>query len=67
MPRVPKLDHAMTATIARRMVKAGTKVLALLLGSIVLQSLVVHLERVGLWGRTQEKKRTLTGQHGYCH
>ena len=48
MPRVPKLDYAMTATIARRTVRAGTKVLALLLGSIVLQSLVVHLERSGV-------------------
>merc|ERR1712137_573788 len=45
MPNVHKLNQAMTATIARRTVRAGTKVLALLpgvLGSIVLQSLVVH-------------------------
>ena len=59
-----KCDHAPTATIARRTVRAGTKVLALLLsvvlplllvvvvllllpvlGSIVLQLFVVHLER----------------------
>ena len=40
MPRVPKLDHAMTATIARRTVRAGTKVLALLL-SVVLPLLLV--------------------------
>ena len=50
MPKVHKLNQAMTATIARRTVRAGTKVLALfpgVLGSIVLQSLVVHLERSG--------------------
>ena len=68
MPRVPKLDHAMAATIARRTVRAGTKVLALLLsvvlplllevvvllavlGSIVLQLFVVHLERSGVMGK----------------
>ena len=69
MPRVPKLDYAMTATIARRTVRAGTKVLALLLsvvlplslvvvvlplpvlGSIVLQLFVVHLERSGVMGK----------------
>merc|ERR1719357_2508745 len=42
---VHKLNQAMTAMIARRTVRAGTKVLALfpgVLGSIVLQSLVVH-------------------------
>ena len=64
MPRVPKLDHAMTATIARRTVRVGTKVLALLLslvpplllvvedlGSIVLQLFVVHLEKSGVMGK----------------
>ena len=34
------MDHAMTATIARRTVRAGTKVLALLL-SVVLPLLLV--------------------------
>ena len=80
MPRVPKLDHAMAATIARRTVRAGTKVLALLLpvvlplllvvevlGSIVLQLFVVHLERSGVMGLLARNKHTLTGQHRYCH
>merc|ERR1719357_1456188 len=42
---VHKLNQAMTAAIARRTVRAGTKVLALfpgVLGSIVLQLFVVH-------------------------
>ena len=63
MPRVPKLDHAMTATIARRTVRVGTKVLALLLvvedlGSIVLQLFVVHLERVGSHEEEREREQT---------
>ena len=67
MPKVHKLNQAMTATIARRTVRAGTKVRALfpgVLGSIVLQSLVVHLERE--WGymrkKEKENKPTLSGR-----
>ena len=77
MPRVHKLNQAMTATIARRTVRAGIKVLALLLsvvlplllvvvvllllpvlGSIVLQLFVSHLERMGELMRKQARDLT---------
>ena len=41
---------------------AGTKDPALLLGSIVLQSFVVHLERSGvIWEGKQKRRRTPSG------
>ena len=49
MLQVYKLFHAMTAIVVRRRVRAGTKVLALLPGSPVLQSFVPNLERERLW------------------
>ena len=55
MPLLYKLAHAMTAIVARRKVRAGTKALPLLFesrGSPVLQSFVAHLERK----ESQERK-----------
>ena len=43
--RSHKLDQAMTTRVARRMVRTGTKALALFLGSPVLQLSVLHLRK----------------------
>ena len=63
-----KLVLVIMTTTVRRTVRAGTKVLAEFVGSILLQLFVVHLVREGLWGvgSKQEMYLTRTGQSGQC-
>ena len=52
-----KLVQTMRARAKRTMVmETGTKDPALFLGSIVLQSFVVHLDRVGFWSGKESKR-----------
>ena len=50
LPRAHKLLVVKMATVVRSRVRVGIRVLALLLGSIVLQLSVSHLEKEGLRG-----------------